>query len=215
MARSSLLMHIIMMSVVGAIGFLYIYPTIGQIRINQDTAVLFAKELTKVSAVNDQLEQKLVSINNIPLQDKQKLITYMPDTLDDVMFLRTMEAILLASGIEPSTLQFGSGKDSNNEQSASSDDSQEASTVTDKMTIQNNISVAFETDETSLFGFFAAVEQSDVPFVIKEAVLTPSDGGGVAVELVYVVQALSPVKSPVAVVEDLMGFDMEIDNIDF
>lgn len=196
MARSSLLVHVVMVIVAVTIAYLYIYPTVQQIRENQDTAVLFDKEVAQVSSVNAQLNQKLTAINSIPLEDKQKLMTYIPDNLDDVTFMRTMEAILFASGIQPTTLQFGSG--SNNEGAENSQTStldefgQTQTAASDSKTIQSTLSVSFETDETSMYSFFEAVEQSAVPFVIKEASLSPSEeGGGVTAELVYSVHALA------------------------
>ena len=211
MPRTSLLVHVSMIVIAGAIGFLYIYPTIGQIRDNQDAAVLFSREVTHVSGVNAQLQQKLMSINNIPLESKQKLVTYMPDTLDDVMFLRIMEAILINSGIEPTSLQFGSGKDGNNSQDTNENSLEESSSVTNEKTVQNTILVAFEVDEASLFSFFSAVEKSSVPFVLKEAVLAPIKGGGVSAELLYSVHALAAVDSSTASVSNDGGMEMNDD----
>ena len=222
MARTSLLVHIVMIVIAGTIGFLYIYPMIGQIRENQDTAVTFSREVTRVSAVNTQLDQKLSAINSIPLADKQKLITYMPDTLDDVSFLRTMEAILIDSGIEPSSLNFGgggSGDDNDNDiqgQEAQMDSFGEINNVVESpKTIQSDISVSFETDETTLYNFFNAVENSAVPFVVKSAVLAPSEGGGITAELVYSVHALAPASSDVGMGTNDEMMQPEFNDMDF
>ncbi len=208
MARSSLLVHMVMIVIAGAIGYLYIFPTIGKIRQNQDMAVVFDTEVTKVSAVNAQLQQKLVAINSIPLEDKQKLVTYMPDTLDDISFLRTMEAILIASGIEPSALKFGSGKNEDGSQDSSGGASEESTTATDNRTVQSDVSVSFETTESALFSFFDAVEQSAVPFVIKEMTLAPSEKGGITAELVYTVHALASTDPAATTVDDSMNTEM-------
>ncbi|MFN3188383.1 MAG: hypothetical protein ACK42D_02450 [Candidatus Paceibacteria bacterium] len=216
MARTSLLVHIVMIVIAGTIGFLYIYPMIGQIRENQDTAVTFNREVTRVSAVNGQLQQKLSAINSIPIQDKQKLVTYMPDTLDDVMFMRTMEAILISSGIEPASLQFGGGNAGEGDQAVSVDEFEEFdSNISNTKTVKSDISVAFEADETSLFSFFAAVERSSVPFVVKEVTLAPSEGGGITAELVYSVHALSAQTSNTGVQNTMSTMDFSESDIDF
>lgn len=205
MARSSLFVHIIMLVIAGAIGYLYIFPTIGKIRDNQDTAVAFSREVAQVSNVNSQLQQKLSAINNIPLENKQRLATYMPDSLDDVTFMRTIESVLFSAGIEPATLQFGSSSnDGDDEGSSTMDSSNEVDFASSEKTIQSTISVSFETDESSLYSFFDAVEQSLVPFVLKEATLTPSEDGGVSADLVYVVHALAPTTATLAPAGDLM-----------
>jgi hypothetical protein len=195
----------VMIVVAGAIGYLYIFPTIGKIRDNQDTAVVFSREVAQVSGVNSQLQQKLTAINNIPIENKQRLMTYMPDSLDDVTFMRTMESILFSAGIEPATLQFGSG--SNNEekgQSSTADSSEETIVTSTEKTIQSTVSVSFETDESSLYNFFDAVEQSSVPFVLKETTLTQSESGQVSAELVYAVHALATTTTAISSTNPMM-----------
>lgn len=191
MATSSLLTNIIMLVIITGIGYFYIYPTVGQIRENQDVAVTFATELTKVSAVNSQLQEKVTAINNVPLQDKQKLATYMPDTLDDVALMRTMESILIAVGIEPDSLAFAGGA-SDGSQNTQTDTSQEVADGVDSITVESTISISFETDEDTLYSYFAAVERSVVPFFLKNATLTPTEAGLVSADLTYTVFALAP-----------------------
>lgn len=206
-----------MIVVAGAIGYLYIFPTIGQIRDNQDTAVVFNREVAQVSGVNSQLQQKLTAINNIPLENKQKLVTYMPDSLDDVTFMRTMESILFSAGIEPASLQFGSGSKDSEDQGSSADSSEETSVASTEKTIQSTVSVSFETDESSLYSFFDAVEQSSMPFVLKEATLTPSESGGITAELVYAVHALATTTTTMApAVDPMMGEEFGMmEDVDF
>jgi len=211
MARTSLLAHIAMIVIAGTIAFMYIYPTIQQIRQNQDTAVLFSGEVAKVSEVNAKLQQKVSAINSIPLQDKQKLVTYMPDSLDDVSILRIMEAILITVGIEASTLQFGSGGSEDNGQDVSFDSTLENNVVNDSKTVQSTVAVAFEADEASLFTFFEAVERSSVPFVVKEVELAPSESGLVSAELVYSVYALASETSSASVFADEVMNDTDFD----
>jgi len=214
MARSSLLVHIVMVVIAGAIGYLYIYPTIVQIRDNQDMAVLFNREVAQVSGTNSKLQQKLTAINNISLESKQKLVTYMPDTLDDVTFMRTIEAILFASGIEPSALQFGSGNNNEGNDSSSTATQNEFALVTNKITDESTINVAFEVDEASLFSFFSAVELSEVPFVLKEAVLTPTEGGAVSAELIYTVHALASTTSATVLDSSMMEMGTDMGMVD-
>jgi hypothetical protein len=203
MARSSLLVHVVMIVIAGAIGYLYIYPTIQQIRQNQDTAVIFDREANRVSLVNSQLQQKIASVNSIPLQDRQKLLTYMPDTLDEVAILRTMESILLSVGIEPATLEFGSIRQEN----SSSDSFTEAEVGPASKTVSSTVSVMFEASETALFAFFEAVEKSALPFIEKEISLAPDETGRlIAADLVYTVHALAPAVVVSEQFIDDMGF---------
>jgi hypothetical protein len=207
MQQTSIIRHIIMILIAGAIVVLYIQPTIQQIRQNQDSAVLYNAEVEKVTMVNQLMAQKLATINSIPLTDRQKLITYMPDNVEEVSVLRTLETILFSVGIQPSTLELSDeASDVNNSESQ---DALLTGDVTMSLTQKKDIAVSFVTDEATLQLFFRTIASSDIPFVLHSATITPQENNQVAVDITYSVFSLLPASSTVgdsAILVDDMNF---------
>jgi len=179
MQEPSLFMHVVMIGIVVGIGILYIKPTVEVIGENQDTKATFAREVDRVSAVNTRLAQKVAEINAIPLDDRRKLATYLPDTLDSIAVMRTVESMMEGISITPTSLEFD-GVATPAGQSESSASSLES----------GSISLSFETDEPSLFVFFSTIEQNEFPFIIKEASISPTDEGTISAEFVFTVFSL-------------------------
>jgi hypothetical protein len=186
MKQASLITHLMLLTVAVMIGYVYIYPTVLAIGVNQDTAVMFNNEIPKVKEFNSQLEQKLMVINSIPFEERQKLSIYMPLSFDELALLRTFEAIMLSVGIEPSALEFERG-----ETDASAASSQDGK-ANIPYTIVANVSASFVAREEVVMNFLDAVALSTVPFVLETLELTPTEDGRVTVEVMYSTYALAP-----------------------
>jgi len=185
MGKTSLITHVVMVVIAVSIGFLYIQPTIESIKANQVTASVFKGELDKVNGVNALLDERFTSVGNIASQSKQRLTTFMPDSIDKIAVMRTLEAILLLNEITPATLAFEDGDQNRNTQTRSS---VQSTTLTDTALINTS----FVTDEETLYKFFQTVQNSSYPFVLSSLSITPAEGFLLTVDAAYTVSALKP-----------------------
>lgn len=188
MGRANLVTHIIMITVAGAIVFLYILPTIRRIKDNQDTVTVFKNEVAKVSQVNTLLDQKVIKINSIPLEIRQKLTEFVPDAIDELAIMRTLEAILIASDLVPLSLSIEANDASGNSSTQPEQIADLMKTVT--------IATTFETNQETLYKFFQNIQTSSYPFVIKELSITPAEGTLLAIDVKYKVNSLDPNPNP-------------------
>lgn len=188
MNQTSIIQHVLMIIIAVAIVLLYVEPTIQEIRQNQDTAVMFNAEIEKVSAVNTLMSQKLATINSIPLADRQKLTIFMPDSAEEVSVMRTLEAVLLSSGINPITLDFSTKDDSD----ANASNPDEATISGRALMHKNEVVTTFETDEVTLLSYLNTITTSDIPFVLQNASLMPQENNLIGVELTYAIYNLTP-----------------------
>ncbi|NCO62049.1 hypothetical protein GW879_01175, partial [Candidatus Kaiserbacteria bacterium] len=70
----NLFFQISMVAIAVTIGVLYINPTLKEIKITQANSLIYVEEISKVSAVNDALADKIAYIDNLSLANKQALL---------------------------------------------------------------------------------------------------------------------------------------------
>jgi hypothetical protein len=73
--------------------FMYVKPALDEVKKTQDAISVYETEYTKVYQVNEKLNRLFNSLNVVNLDDKQKLLTYMPDVVDTVAVPRDIKAI--------------------------------------------------------------------------------------------------------------------------
>lgn len=91
------------------IAFSYVSPTFTAIGEKQDSLALYQAELRKVEAVNQKLESLLAKDNGIDPDDRAKLLTYMPDRVDEVAVMRELSFIVEQSGMTLNTIEYELG----------------------------------------------------------------------------------------------------------
>ena len=82
---------------IGIIMF-YISPAFDEISTAQDQIAVYQRELGQVSAVNANLQAKLQQIDQISATDRDRLLVYMPDSVDVLSVMRDIEAAVDQSG---------------------------------------------------------------------------------------------------------------------
>lgn len=76
----------------------YITPTFENISTAQEQIAVYQDELGQVSAVNALLQTKLQQIDQVSDTDLNRLLTYIPDTIDVLAVMRDLENITNQSG---------------------------------------------------------------------------------------------------------------------
>ena len=82
---------------IGIITF-YISPAFDDISTAQEQIAVYQRELGQVSAVNANLQTKLQQIDQISATDRDRLLTYMPDSVDVLAVMRDLEAAVEQAG---------------------------------------------------------------------------------------------------------------------
>lgn len=94
MSKFGLLTQVGMIMIAVAIGMLYIRPSVVTIRETEDSVKLYQREVDNVSAVNQDLAGKIAAIDALPTADTQALLTYLPDSVDEIAVMKDILAIL-------------------------------------------------------------------------------------------------------------------------
>jgi len=106
MSAFNLFFQVAMVAIAITIGFLYINPTVTAIRDTQVLTQTYVNEKDNVDKVNAQLASRVAAINSVSSSNKQALLRYVPDTVDDIAVLKDLNIIAKQLGIVPKTLSF-------------------------------------------------------------------------------------------------------------
>lgn len=99
MSSKGLFSYVAMIVLAIGIAFFYIEPTFGEITKMQDDIALFQSERQKVDAVNLQLETLVDRLDNVSLEDQQKLLTYIPNEVDSIEVPSLLQDLTESSGL--------------------------------------------------------------------------------------------------------------------
>lgn len=99
MNKFSFITQIGMVVVAVIIVLMYIQPKISSIRGIQDLTTKYEIETQNVSQINEDLKNKITSIEAINPQDTQALVRFMPDSVDEIAVLKDLSLILESQAV--------------------------------------------------------------------------------------------------------------------
>lgn len=99
MIPKGLFSQLLMIGAAVGITITYIQPTLANVQETQNDIQQYQAERQKVSAVNDLLASQVSRLNAISTNDKNLLVTYMPDDVDTIDVPRALQAIAQQSGV--------------------------------------------------------------------------------------------------------------------
>ncbi len=103
---NSLVTQIGMMVLAVGILWLYVRPTFINIGVLQDSITVYETEREKVIDVNATLAQLVTKANSITEENKQAMLTYLPDYIDDVAVSRDILIIAETAGVFLRTVRY-------------------------------------------------------------------------------------------------------------
>jgi hypothetical protein len=187
MITNSPFVQLFMVVLALAILFLYIRPTVTEIRATQDNISAYENELDRVTNVNDLLRSHTSAIDALPLSNIQALERYLPSQVDEIAIMRDLELIVNEVGVQLVTLEFA-GSDAN----VSADPSLE---VTSRG--NNPIATKFHLGVTSSYDelktLLSAIEINNYQLSIDSADITPTEDGKLNADIVLVAYSLDAV----------------------
>ncbi len=100
MIPKGLFSQISMIVLAVAIAFTYVKPTFDEIGKIQDDIAKYQTELSGVVYVNSQLAKHVASMDGVSIDDKRRLLTYLPNEIDEIAVARDLKNITDLSGAQ-------------------------------------------------------------------------------------------------------------------
>jgi hypothetical protein len=169
MIPTGLFTQILMIIVSVAIILTYVKPTFLELSKTQDDIAVYREEQEKVIAVNSRLADLTAKISSIPVSDQRKLLTYLPDTLDEVMVARDLLFITVESGASYESVEYANDNAKKGRSNTSNSDSGNENLPT-KHTFELSVIGTYE----QVKRLFELIEQNNYPLEVHGAELTGS-----------------------------------------
>lgn len=166
MFGNSLLTQVAAAGIAIGIIVMHIQPTLDEVKVLQDEILNTQEEKAKIEAVNDQLNKLYAEVNAMQAADKKALITYLPDTIDEVQVLKDLSLIARDSEVYVQAITYDGIKQS------------KAAPATDEEkpfvhTFSINMSSTYE----QVKEFLLRLEQNNYPLTVYTMSVKPAEGG--------------------------------------
>jgi hypothetical protein len=158
----------------------YTKPEFTEISQIQSQIKNYNLERQRADDTNQKLAMLVSKMESVPVSDRTRLATYMPQILDEVSVLRDIQFIVSDAGVTYKTLKYNGIVADNSEKARLSQDETNTNIEPHEFTV----SVDGEYDQ--LKDFFSMLEQNKYPLQVYKLSLTASDenesGGYLAAE---------------------------------
>ena len=168
MIPNGLFTQIIMLGLAIGIVFAYVQPAFSTIGEIQDDISVYRAERDKVSGVNQQLQQLLDKMLAIPAQDRVALLTYIPDTVDDVAVSRDLQSMAESAGLILRTVAPTQTTNMNMQL-----DAERSATVP---TTRYAFQITVEGSYQQIKAFLLLIEKNNYPLDIQTLTMQPLEG---------------------------------------
>ena len=106
MKNSSIIIKALSLVVSAVLIFTFIIPKFEAIRMTQDNIVSYQEQIANVTQINAQLQNLVSEVEAVSNRDQIALQTFLPDQVDSIAVLRTLQNITESSGVEVSSLEY-------------------------------------------------------------------------------------------------------------
>ncbi len=101
-----LLSQISLIVVAVALTMTYIKPMFVKISSVQDKISIYQEETEKVAAVNQTLDSLVKKVDSVSQEDQKRLLTYMPNEVDNIAVPRDIQAIAAEAGVVVQSINY-------------------------------------------------------------------------------------------------------------
>jgi len=177
MFSNSPVIQLFMIVVSVGIVILFIMPTIDEFRATQDQIAQYEAETIKVVQVTELLEQQINTIENLPIDGRQALDRFVPNTIDEIAVMRDIESIVERVGLSVARLEYSPAGE---EGGAPVVDTGEEISVDPNLAglTTSTFSLGVITDYATLKQLLAALESNNYQFLVREAAIAPAAENG-------------------------------------
>lgn len=167
MIPQGLFTQIAMLILAVAIIITYVQPTFVRIGSVQDDIGVYEEQRSKVAAVNGQLAALVARMESVSNDDKRRLLTYLPDSVDEVAVQRDLVAIMAEAGVIYKSVSY-MGK------------IEDLSTASDEKVIlpaASSFELAMDGTYGQIKNFLRLLEQNQYPLEIRNLDINQLEGG--------------------------------------
>lgn len=184
MKNRSLFMQIVMVVIAGAIAWMYIKPTIAEIRLTQDEIVKYRAELDKVTATNQLLATKLNTVNAVPINQVDALQRFLPEDIDTVAIYKDLVAIADQSQVSITAIaggDLGTGEEDGRQTVSDEEVVGETAAITNTKSHSFTLTVNGTYDDIKVF--LDALNVSNYPLYVDAVTFTSDEEVGLSAEM--------------------------------
>lgn len=172
MIPKGFLTQIGMVIVAVGIAFTVVEPTIAEIGVIQDDIGVYQTERAKVTSVNSRLSSLLSILEAVPPADNRRLLSYMPNSVDEISVLRDLYIMVNESGARYENVTNEAAA-STNQRGARTAPQQ----VEEGEPIPHTFVLSVEGTYTQIKRLLALFEQNHYLVEVKELSIKSNDGG--------------------------------------
>lgn len=167
MIPKGLFTQIAMLILAVAIIITYVQPAFVKIGSVQDDIGVYEEQRDKVASVNDQLAALVARMESVSNDDKRRLLTYLPDSVDEIAVSRDLVAIMAEAGVIYKSVGYSGVVD------VSSKGSQEG----EVMPAGSSFDLAVDGTYGQIKNFLRLLEQNQYPLEIQNLDIVQLEGG--------------------------------------
>lgn len=188
MITNSLFIQVFMVVLAAAILFLYIKPTVAEVRSIQSQISIYEGELVRVNDVNQILDENTQKIDALPKSDVQALERYIPNKIDEISVLRDLQAVVSSVGVELTGLEYLGGNTNSDQELVAEGEEVSVSDTLYSSTFKLSVLSSY----SGLKNLLKALEVNNYPLVVKSVNVAPVDSGLLEVNIEVMVYSLEP-----------------------
>lgn len=184
MIANSLVMQIITLVVAVVVVFTYIQPTFAGINQKQEQIEVLQREKSTIESVQVRLDYLSQKLNSISDQDRRKISTFLPETLDEVKVLRDIDIMTKTPGrmLNLISLEYLSGESLGSTQS----DSQSESLPLREHKFSLSLIASYE----QLKDFLLILERNNYPLEIDTMKISMGEGGFLNIDITLITYSI-------------------------
>jgi len=167
-----------------AIVTLFVQPTFNEIGDLQTEIQGYSVERERVNETNMSLAARVSDLEAIAVNDRSRVVTYLPTLLDEVAVLRDLEIIAQNAGVGYTSIEY-------NGLLVDRSDEARLAQVTNLLQ-RHEFTVTIDGNYNSLKDFFSLLEQNAYPLQISALEISPLDGGFLTADATIVTYITGP-----------------------
>jgi len=176
----SLIVQIVVICLATAIVIFFVRPTFFDIGMIQNEIQQYAQERERVDETNANLAGLVSELESVSTSNRTRLVTYLPNSLDEVAVLRDIEIMAESTGVNYTVIEYvGELLDTSEEARMS---------VTESNTVAHEFSLSVEGTYQRLKDFLSLLEQNQYPLQVQTLRFSSTEGGFLLLEATVITQ---------------------------
>jgi hypothetical protein len=170
MIPKGLFTQIVMVIMSVGIIFTYVKPSLSATANVQEDIVRYQEELEGVVSVNSRLSGLVSEMESVSNEDMRRLVTYMPDAIDEISVSRDLLLITKEAGVLFKDVAYHEGRDSNRS-------TKNKAAVSEDFPTPYAFQLSIQGTYAQVKNFFSLLERNNYPIEVHEISVGAVEGG--------------------------------------